>query len=175
MKASFVIILALLSSGCTSMFKVIIDDPVRATNISKDKDGRDAVATISLDASRRNVIVRLTESGNSGKFCAEPPPDTASAIESILEATAKASAESGDKKAEVNATGKDAYKSNVVVIAKRTELLDIYRTGTYSLCQYNINGAISDAELVNLFKMLTEKVLSRVPEQKAEEANGAAK
>jgi hypothetical protein len=168
MRAIIVVILTVLTSGCTSMFKVMTDDPVRATNISTDKDRRDAVATISLDASRRNVIVMLAGE-HPGRFCAEPPPDTANAIESILEATAQAQGQSGEKKAQGGITAKDAYKSNVVVVAKRTELLDIYRTGTYALCQYFLNGAVDDAELGELFQQLTDKVLLRVPAPTANE------
>lgn len=167
MRNVIVVIVALLSTGCTSMYKAFSDDPVRATIITGENK-RAAIATVSLDASRRNVVVVLT--GNRiGQFCAEPPPDTASAIESILEAEAKAKGEIMEKKSELDGKLKDTYKSAVVVIAKRTELLDIYRTGTYSLCQYYLNDAIGKEELGTLFENLTDKVLSRIPEASSEE------
>jgi hypothetical protein len=172
MKCLPILAAAALGTGCTSMFKVMTDDPVRATNIRRDKDERDAIATISLDASRRNVIVRLTED-RMGQFCAEAPPDTASAIESLIDANVRARAEAGERKAEGEAGLKDVYKSNVVVVAKRTELLDIYRTGTYALCQYYINGAIDGNALRQSFDSLTRSVVERVPRPPAE-ASAAA-
>jgi hypothetical protein len=161
------LLICFLFSGCTSLFKVITDDPVRASIISKNKDKTDAISTISLDSSRRNVIVRLTDN-KLGQFCAEPPPDTATAIESIFEASAKATAQTLEKAVGVDGTIKDSYKAPVVLLSKRTELLDIYRTGTYSICQLNINGAITPSETFILFQELTKLVLSRVGDSKSD-------
>lgn len=151
---------ATLCAGCASTFKVMTDDPVRATNIRESSGDRDALATISLDASRRNVIVGLTDS-QFGKFCAEPPPDTASAIQSILEAQANAKAAVAEESVEAAGSLKDSYRSDVVVLAKRTELLDIYRTATYSLCQFYVNGALNGAQVKEIFSAMTNAVIDQ--------------
>lgn len=65
----------LMTTGCTSFMKTMNDDSVRIKTITEEigKEGKqNAVATISLDATRRNVMVLLTNDGSFGKFCAEP-------------------------------------------------------------------------------------------------------
>lgn len=157
MKEIILAVLCIAMSGCASMMRTFNDDPVRATNIGV-KD-RAAVSTISLDSSRRNVVVGL-DGGNFGKFCAEPPPDTASTIESLLKLTGKVDGGAGSQIAKADIGIDDTYKNTAVVLVARTELLDIYRTGTFSLCQLHLNGAISQQKAEELFEKMTVSVIS---------------
>lgn len=160
MKVFFAIMVALLS-GCASTWKVITDDPVRSTNILRDKHQRAVLATISLDSSRRNVIVGLSND-SMGKFCAEPPPDTASSIRHSFNLEGKGTSSGGGNDAsnvELLAKIQDTYESTVVALASRTERLDIYRTGTYWLCQMHLNSAASSEQVFNAFELLTRAAL----------------
>ena len=148
-------------SGCTSMMQAVNADPTRVNVIGADE--KDVVATVSLAANRRTMIVGLAGEGK-GTFCAEPPPEVANNITSEVEAALKATVER-DGLAGVDAEGnlKDFFKTTVVQLSERTALLDIYRTGTYSLCQYHLNGALSGTDLRDQFKNLTEAIINRLP------------
>jgi len=109
-----------------------------------------------LSADRRTVIVKLLGS-DQGKFCAEPPPDVAQNITTSLESSLKAKL--AEAPAEIESAIKDSLKKEAVVLADRTALLDVYRTGTYSLCQYHLNGAITNQQLIDTFQALTNGVI----------------
>lgn len=121
-----------LLSGCASTAGMFYNRPV------VEDDVEHIVSTVSLSSDRRTVIV-VTDGGNKGKFCAEPPPDTATGLKAALIASLEADA----KKADV--TGKaslnDSLETKVTVLAERTAALDAYRAGVYALCQYHLNGA----------------------------------
>lgn len=145
-------------TGCGNL-KDYLTRPV----IEDDLEG--VVSTASLSADRRTVIVKLIGQ-EAGKFCAEPPPDVAQNLTSSIEATLKATIP------KVKIEGEGEYKETVareiVVLAKRTVLLDIYRTGTYSLCQFHLNKGINPNELITRFDALTEAVITGVYKIKAE-------
>lgn len=142
--------IAFLLTGCASSLKTFFDRAVVEDNV----DG--TVGTLTVSASRRMALVKL-EGAQRGKFCAEPPPDVSENISTTLDAALKA------KLAELKADGelniKDTLKVEAVVLAKRTALLDVYRTGTYALCQYHLNYGISNQDLVTSFDSLTKAVI----------------
>ena len=142
---------ALLLTGCASTMDSFYNRPV----IEDDLEG--VIATASLSADRRTVIVKLL-GNDAGKFCAEPPPDVAQNITTSLDASLKVKLAKAP--AEADGSIKDTLDKEIVVLAERTVLLDIYRTGTYALCQYHLNGAISDNELIKKFDMLTTGVIN---------------
>lgn len=53
---------------------------------------------------------------------------------------------------------RDLHASTAVILAKRTALLDIFRTGTYALCQYRLNNFIKNSDLKELFEKLITDV-----------------
>lgn len=147
-------------SGCASTLGALFNRPVVEDSVG------DVVSTMSLSADRRTVVILTAEGKNKGKFCAEPPPDTATALKTELEASLEAKAKSEKLKAEIEGKTslKDKLETTVVVLADRTPALDAFRTGVYALCQFNLNGAISDAEvkptflrLIQLFETSTHK------------------
>lgn len=145
LRSTVCIIPVLLLSGCASSLGTFFNRPVVEDGVNK------AVSTISLSADRRTVIV-VTEPGqNRAKFCAEPPPDAATGLRSQLEAAIQGKSPSG-----LDASGKlaDSFQTDVTIIAARTASLDVFRTGVYALCQLHLNGAVTNAEVKQLFTEL---------------------
>jgi hypothetical protein len=146
-----VAIAAALLSGCASQLSAFYNRSVVKDNVG------DSVATVSLSADRRTVLVGMNGE-NRGRFCAEPPPDSATGLKTDLESSLKASGKSDRLKLEASAEGglKDKTETTVVLLAERTPALDAFRTGVYALCQFHLNGAVTDAQVGTLFTRLIE-------------------
>jgi len=112
---------------------------------------KDIPSTISLSSDRRTIIV-IRDSSNMIRICAEPPPDTATAIVTQIDTQLKAQA----KGVTAESTLKDKLEESIVVLAHRTAALDAFRIGIYALCQYYINGAITSAEVKSIFEKLLD-------------------
>jgi hypothetical protein len=140
-----------LVSGCASTLGAFFNRPVVEDGI------KEVVSTVSLAADRRTVVV-VTKGANQSKFCAEPPPDTATGLKTELDLSAQAKGKLeravSDLDASVNL--KDKLQTEVKVIADRTAPLDAFRTGVYALCQYHLNGAIAAADVKPLFEQLIQ-------------------
>ncbi len=143
--------LATLLSGCASQLTAFYNRSVVKDNIGG------SVATVSLSADRRTVLVGLN-GDNQGRFCAEPPPDSATGLKTDLAASLKASGKSDKLRTEAAAESRvdDKTETTVVVLAERTPALDAFRTGVYALCQFHLNGAVSDAQVEVLFSRLIQ-------------------
>ena len=149
LKVTLILLSTTLATGCASTVGAFYNRPVVEDSV------RDAVSTVSLSADRRTVVV-VTEGPNRTKFCAEPPPDTATGLKTELDASLQAKAKSDKAKAEAEgqASIKDKFETTVTVIAERTAPLDAFRTGVYALCQYHLNGAIAKEDVRPLFEKL---------------------
>ncbi len=150
-----VICFVVFLTGCASSIKSFYDRAVVEDSVGN------TLGTLSITAARRMALVKL-EGPNRGKFCAEPPPDVSENVSTMLDSAIKAKL--AELPADIDASLKDTLKVEAVVLAKRTALLDVYRTGAYSLCQYNLNGAISGQELKDSFDKLTLDVLKAIRE-----------
>jgi len=128
-----------LLSGCASTVGAFFNRPV----VEDDVGG--TLRTISLSADRRTVIVAPPGKPEL-RFCAEPPPDTATALKTDLDASA---AHKG-----VTLGLKDKFETSVTVLSARNAPLDAFRTGTYALCQFYLNGAIEKKDMKELFTLL---------------------
>jgi hypothetical protein len=144
-------LLAVSLSGCASQLTAFYNRSVVKDNVGS------SVATVSLSADRRTVLVGLNGE-NQGRFCAEPPPDSATGLKTDLASSLKAGAKSGRLDAEASAEfqGRDRAETSVVLLAERTPALDAFRTGVYALCQFHLNGAVSDAQVAELFTRLIQ-------------------
>ena len=152
---------AVLLSGCASSIGAFFSRPVVQDTVG-------ALGTLSQSADRRTVLV-VIDGANKGKFCAEPPPDSAVGIKTDLQA----SFEAGAKKLGLG----DKLETTVNVLADRTPALDMFRTGTYALCQYQLNGQLTSAQVETQFKALIDafiKVESLRPTSKAATAPASA-
>lgn len=137
--------------GCASQIGAFYNRPVI------EDSAKTVVTTLALASDRRTVVV-ATEGKNIGKFCAEPPPDTATGLKAELEASAEArvKAEQAKLDAEGKLSGRDKFETNIVVLAQRTPELDAFRTGVYALCQYHLNGALKEGDVSTLFVKLID-------------------
>ena len=153
-----------LVSGCASTAGTFFNRPVIEDSV------QGAVSTVSLAADRRMVVV-VTEGTNRTKFCAEPPPDTATGLKTELDAALKAKAKSDKAKAEAEGeiSLKDKFETTVTVIAERTAPLDAFRTGVYALCQFHLNGAVSMEDVKPLFEKLINAFASSQSEKPKKE------
>lgn len=152
--------IALSLSGCASQLGTLFNRPVVEDSVEK------MPGVFSLSADRRTVIFVLGDGTNSdtntpgfksqARFCAEPPPDTANGIKAALNGKINVTG-----KADVNGNAElhDDFVTTVTVLADRTAALDAYRTGVYALCQYHLNGAVSQEEVSKLFTLLTDTFL----------------
>ena len=140
LKVIVISVSAVFLSGCASSIGAFFSRPV-----VQDQVG--TIGTLAQSADRRTVLV-VTSGTNSGRFCAEPPPDSAVGIKTDLQASFEASARKlglGDK-----------LETTVNVLADRTPALDMFRTGTYALCQYQLNGQLTAAQVETQFKNLID-------------------
>jgi hypothetical protein len=153
---------ALLTTGCASQLGAFFNRPVVEDNI------KERISTVSLSADRRTIVV-ATSNDKHPMFCAEPPPDTATGLKTDWEGTLKVK---GDE-----ASLKDKLETSVTVLSARNAPLDAFRTGLFSLCQFYMNGALSQADVKPLFEKLIEtyKVTQPVGTAQAAAVTAAAK
>lgn len=145
------LVFAFAITGCASTSATFFNRPVVEDSI------KNAVSTVSLAADRRTVVV-VTEGSNRSKFCAEPPPDTATGLKTEMSAALEAKVESQRTQSDAQAKGElsDKLETNITVLAERTASLDAYRTGVYALCQFHLNGALTGSDLKQLFEKLVD-------------------
>jgi hypothetical protein len=134
-------------AGCASTVGTVLNRPVAEDSVGG------VLSTVSLAADRRTVlIVTQPDSKNRGRFCAEPPPDTATSLKTDLDASVVAKAVQA--RLDVDAKLKDKLTTDVHVLADRTAALDVFRTGVYALCQFYLNDAISREDVRPIFEKL---------------------
>ena len=116
--------------------------------IIEDKLGSSGFRTLSTTPERRVVIFNQ----HTQKFCAEPPPDVADNLASSFASAIEGSR--GDIKASAEVS--KAFASTAKQLFQRSQGVQLYRDGMYSLCQSYINGAIGPGELSEMQKKLLE-------------------
>ena len=153
---SFLFLSCITLAGCNALAFLEANDPFQRSDIIiKRPENKTYVGTVvSLASNRRAIVIKPNHT-----FCAEPPPDVALSIVSEFEAKLKAAVEK-DGVLDADATAKvlDKYQANVIKLADRTELLDVYRAGVYAICQYHLNGGIDSTQLTNMFRELTSNI-----------------
>jgi hypothetical protein len=135
------LLISLISAGCASTAGTFFNRPVVEDNVAG------VVHTVSLSADRRTVIV-VRSDVQSPRFCAEPPPDTATGLKTDLDSTLKYQGQ------ELGI--KDKFESAVTVLAARNAPLDAFRTGMFALCQFYLTGAIKAEQVPVIFGALLE-------------------
>ncbi len=158
-----VLSLSLLSMGLSACGLSWFSEP-KANPIIEDRvghPGRQPVGTLATSAERRIVLVRIGEDDPKlGQFCAEPPPDAAENIANKLtlavEATVRTPQAEGSGRLELA----KQLVTSIQSLFHRSQGLQFYRDGMYSLCQSYLNGVISPADFV----MRADKLLERSAE-----------
>lgn len=147
------ILLVLSASGCSGIFKIVTEDPVRelpliATN--EEGEEEEIGLVISLTAERRNFVI-LTS--GKAQFCAEPSPDTAKAVDTLAKITAEASVVGqGEGKLDIT----DDIKERVFTLTERTATMDLFRQSVYGICQLYMAGALDSEAAQDSFIRLVQ-------------------
>lgn len=161
-------VLVSMVSGCAYF------TPPQSFPVIEDKVGRDKanlndkrIGTLATVAQRRLAIIKFED----GKFCAEPPPDAADNISSTL--SAALSANNGD--VGVQAKLATAISSVAKQLFYRSQGLQLYRDGTFHLCNAYLNNLIGPDEykiehkqLLDTVKELIEKEIPNLANIKAD-------
>jgi hypothetical protein len=168
-----------LLSGCaffsTPPSKPIIEDRVGSED-AKDSDKR--IGTLATVAQRRLVLIKF----NNGQFCAEPSPDTADNISASLSAALSANLQSGASDLAIGANAQLA--TSLATIARqlfyRTQGLQLYRDGMFSLCNAYLNGTLDtetymkkQGQLLNISKELISAEIPHIEKIKNDTSSGA--
>jgi hypothetical protein len=103
---------------------------------------QESVGTLAVKADRRIIIVNLDK---EARFCAEPLPDVTENLTKELAVVMEAQAKEPQSGAEGSGALKldDKLSTIVQALIKRTQGIDLYRTGMYDICPNYLNGAIS--------------------------------
>ncbi len=96
---------------------------------------------VAMDAKQRVVI--SSAEGGTLRYCAEPSPDAFSVFSASLDASAK-------YKDSVSAGLKQAMAESGTSLTARTQSIQLMRDAMYRLCEARMNGAISDADYVDM-------------------------
>lgn len=148
-------------SGCAgTMGNAVVDE-----QLLNDK-GWGRASVLSTTAERRAVIVRVPSSDHNGamkpegniQVCAEPSPDVAAAVTSSLSAALDAAMKTGGPDAmQLSASLASSYATALTVLTQRSQGVQMFRDGLYSLCQMYMNGALNKTDLAARYKELLEK------------------
>ena len=162
----FAVGLALVCAGCQHL-NPNDTHPVLTKTFGPNK-AADVGEAIAITSNRRVVIVMVKPSkadgtdGEWGKFCAEPPPDTA--IEQ--QSTFKAILEGKVQRPGTEGTGKGELTSEelrfLTSLFKRSQGAQLFRDGLYSLCQLHANGALSSSDVRALYDELLKQAAGRI-------------
>lgn len=133
-------------TGCSAL------TPPKEKPVIEDKVG-DRMGTIATTAERRIVLIDLKKD----HFCAEAAPDVAESLNSSIRIAAEyASKTASGPERSASAEIARNLSTSVSTLFSRTQGIQLFRDGTYALCQANLNGAIKDEE----FKFRFDKLLA---------------
>jgi len=152
-------------SGCsifTSPTKMpVIEDRITAGWFKKNNQ----FGTTALTASRRMLIYKLDNSKYT-KVCGEPPPDVGEEVRSALEASITLVKEKLDTKKNLDIAA--AIKQEVTTKLKgitRPAGIQFERDLLASLCQFNMNGAISNDQVKAVYLRILEESANILKEE----------
>lgn len=147
-----------LVTGCgTSMFvqpikNPIIEDKVGYASFFSDKE---QLGTLATTAQRRIVLVKL-KGENIGKFCAEPSPDATDNLASTLSMILEAKLDKPNGSVGGEAGFESALATTVEKMGVRSQGVQFFRDGMYSLCQSFLNGAVNAEDFQEIHHKLMD-------------------
>ncbi len=160
MKSTLCLIVLVVLQGC-STFTSPKEKPVIEDHMVNPLWGDRQIGILATTAERRVVIVKTpgkSDTVATMQLCAEPSPDVAESLASSLRVLAEASGEYGNK---FDATASlDLAKSLTTTVSKlftRSQGVQLFRDGLYSLCQANVNQAMTNEQLVTFYDRLLER------------------
>jgi hypothetical protein len=152
------IIAALALAGC-KVFTPPQGHPVLDDRIAGNS-GKPAYVQFATTPERRVVLMAV--SGTADHVCAEPSPDAAENLSYSLSA-ALAAKKTGS--GEVDASVASALQSAAQQIFTRTQGIQFYRDGMFSLCLALMNGAIDAKQYFDVSQDLRDKSAQLIHEE----------
>lgn len=145
----------LVLAGCS------VFTPPKEKPVIEDKVG-DRMGTIATTAERRVVLVDLKKD----HFCAEAAPDVAESLNSSIRIAAEyaSKAASGPERS-ANAEIARTLSTSISTLFSRTQGVQLFRDGTYALCQARLNGAMPDAAFQKRFDDLLNHAVALIKEE----------
>lgn len=132
--------------------------PPKEKPVIEDHVG-DRIGTLATTAERRMVLVDLKKD----HFCAEPSPDVAEAINSSIRAAAEASAKAtSGNEAKISGEIAKTLATSINTLFVRTQGIQLFRDGSFALCQARMNGDIKDNAYATRFDALLEKAVELI-------------
>lgn len=121
--------------------------------------GMKKVGILATTAERRAVIVKVPER----LLCAEPPPDVGEAVAAAFSAYLQAEG----SKLPVEAKGGVARSSgsSIAQLTYRTQGLQLYRDGSFFLCNMYMNGVIDEPTYENSRKDLLKASIDLIKDE----------
>jgi hypothetical protein len=149
-------VVLLLIQGC-SIFTQPKANPVIEDRISDW--GKEKIGVLATTPERRIVIVKMPGSA----FCAEPPADAAENVSAALTAVAEASAQGRVTDAQLSIA--QTLATSVKQLFQRSQGVQLYRDGTFMLCNAYLNGAITKEQFLQRHERLLEIVAPLIAQE----------
>lgn len=171
------------ASGCS-----FLTPPIENPIIEHHSGQLGAFATV---AERRVVLTKRDFSKTpeaattyDSRFCAEPPPDATQSIASALTAAISGRATGLQANPEASAAFAKSLETTAKALFQRSQGVQLFRDGSYVLCQAYLNEAISRSDYLKQYQALLgkasaliDKELDKMPSvdiRRAEEAASAS-
>jgi hypothetical protein len=150
-------VILVLLQGC-SIFTQPKANPVIEDRVNNWL-GAKKVGVLATTPERRVVIVKMPEN----MFCAEPPADAADNVSAALTAIAEGSAKG--QVTDVQLGYAQTLATSVKQLFQRSQGVQLYRDGTFMLCNAYLNGAINPEEFLKRHEKLLETVAPLIMEE----------
>jgi hypothetical protein len=127
--------------GCSTTAGTFFNRPVVEDQLIADfpENGAQEIGTLAVTADRRVIIGNL----RNGKFCAEPPPETADSITSAIASALSAKIAEGET---LDFDFASNFAKHVNQLYKRSHTVALLRDAGFYLCVDAVNQAKSGAE-----------------------------
>lgn len=157
MKRYLIVLPALLLHGCATLVRAYTERSTRKEPVvNGEHKNLPPVAGVSINSTRRLILSKdQVRTAQNYYTCSEPAPDTAlnEALQTALAASAKA------PKLEASLGVSDTVVLTNVILATRTELVEVWRTTGFQYCQFLMNGDRDAAgRYLDAAKLVIDKV-----------------
>jgi hypothetical protein len=159
-----------LTAGCTSRPLDVFEEPKDLVVIGAKSRH---IATIAVDPRSEPGHVRPKK-----VICAEPSPDTVSAVAQSLTAAFQAAAQVQQPQAQVQGAGTAAAQfgrsvsEGLIQMTERTQTIQLLRDSLYRACEAYANGALSDTAYAMLLSRYDDTMVTMLTAELAAGAFG---
>lgn len=156
-----IVVAVLATLQACSTFTQPKANPVIEDRITDAGWGKLKIGVLATTPERRVMVVQMPDN----RFCAEPPPDVADSVSAALSAVAQASAQGKVSDAQIGFA--QTLATSVKQLFQRSQGVQLYRDGSFMLCNAYLNGAITQPEFVarhaRLLEVAKELIAAEIP------------